>query len=271
MAAGDIKIFAVKHNPRKSVVLEGVDDFVQVDAWGTDRQTAADTVGTITAWVMPETKTASYTILAAGDVSADEFIDFGIIAGKLSIVVSDAATTDLDVKSTAVVVEPHVWTHVAIVQNATRPTLYVNGIAVDMTDTTDTDLTSWFDQMSGIDAANIGILDANTGTTQDFAGAIGRVRHWNAALTAAEVKNDYAERSQPATIDALQVSNWEWDGDFTDDWAGANNGTAVSAAVLDPFYTNMTSQLKFVDTVIADDISMSFDGELMFAVVIKAA
>ena len=271
MAAGDIKIFSEKHNPRKSVVLEGVDDFVQVDAWGTDRQTAGDTVGTITAWVMPETKTASYTILAAGDVSADEFIDFAIISGKLSIVVSDAATTDLDVISTDVVVEPHVWTHVAIVQNATRPTLYVNGVAVDMTDTTSVDLTSWFDQMSLIDAANIGILDANTGTTQDFTGAIGRVRHWNAALTAAEILNDVQNKAQSAATDALQISNWEWDGDFTDSWAGANNGTAVSAAVLDPFYTNMTSQLKLVDTVIADDISISFDGERMFAVVIKAA
>ncbi|MCP6720494.1 MAG: LamG domain-containing protein [Patescibacteria group bacterium] len=271
MAAGDIKIFAEKHNPRPAIVLEGVDDFVQVDAWGTDRQTAADTVGTITAWVMPEAKDASYTIIAAGDVNADEFIDFGIISGKLSIVVSDAATTDLDVISTAVVVEPHVWTHVAVVQNATRPTLYVNGVAVAMTDTTATDLTSWFDQMSGIDAANIGILDANTSTTQDFAGAIGRVRHWNAALTAAEVKNDYAERPQSAATDALQISNWEWGVDLLDSWAGANNGTAVSAAVLDPQYTNMTSQLKVAETLVADDISMSFDGERMFAVVVKAA
>ena len=271
MTAGDIKIFSERHHPRPAIVLAGVDDWVAVDAWGTDRQTAADTVGTITAWVMPEAKDASYTILAAGDVNADEFIDFAIISGKLSIVVSDAATTDLDVISTDVVVEPHVWTHVAIVQNGTRPTLYVNGVAVDMTDTTNTDLTSWFDQMSGIDAANIGVLDANTSTTQDFAGGIGRVRHWNAALTGAEILNDVQNKAQSAATDALQVSSWEWGVDLLDSWVGANNGSAVSDAFLDAGYTPMTSQLKLLATVVADDISISFNGEKMYAVVIKAA
>ena len=271
MAAGDIKIFSEVHNPRKAVVLEGSDDAIQVDAWGTDRQTAADTVGTIIAWVMPEEKDATYTILAAGDAGSDEFIDFSIVSGKLNITVSDAATTDLDVETDDVVVEPHVWTHVAMVQNGTQPVFYVNGILVDATNDVSVDLTSWFDQMSGIDVANIGYLEANSTTTQDFVGAIGRVRHWNAALTSAEVLNDYQEKAQSATIDALQVSNWEWDGDFTDDWAGSNDGTVVSAAVLDPFYTNMTSQVKKVSTVAADDISISMADGSMFAVVIKAA
>lgn len=271
MAAGDIKIFSEKHNPRKAVVLEGGDDAIQVDAWGTDRQTAADTVGTIAAWVMPETKTSTYTILAAGDADGDEFIDFSIVSGKLNITVSDAATTDLDVETDAVVVEPHVWTHVAIVQDATAPKLYVNGVLSASTNDVSNDLTSWFDQMSTIDVANIGYLEANSTTTQDFVGGVGRVRHWNAALTAAELLKDVQGVAQSAATDALQISSWEWDGDFTDDWAGSNDGTVVSAAVLDPFYTNMTSQLKFVSTVVADDISISMAEGKMFAVVIKAA
>ena len=271
MTAGDIKIFSEKHNPRPAIVLAGVDDAIQVDAWATDRQTAADTVGTITAWVMPEAKDATYTILSAGDLNADEFINFNIVSGKLSIVVSDAATTDLDVISTNVVVEPHVWTHVAVVQNATRPTLYVNGVAVAMTDTTSLDLTSWFDQMSTVDTGNIGYLEANSTLTGDFAGGIGRVRHWNVAMTAAEILKDVQGVSQSAATDALQVSSWEWGVDLLDSWVGANNGTAVSDAFLDAGYTNMTSQLKLLATVVADDISISFNGERMHAVVVKAA
>ena len=271
MATGDVFVFSEKIDPRPAIVLEGVDDFIQVDAWATDRQTAADTVGTITAWVMPEAKDASYTIIAAGDVSADEFIDFAIISGKLSIVVSDAATTDLDVVSTNVVVLPHVWTHVAVVQDSNRPTLYVNGVAVAMTDTTSLDLTSWFDQMSALDAGNIGVLDANSTTTQDFAGAIGQVRHWNAALSSAEILKDFEGGGEAIStaVDALQVSNWDWDG-LTDKWVGANNGTVVSAAVLDASYTPMTSQLKTAVTLVGDALTMSTSNGVMSAIVVKA-
>ena len=272
MAAGDVFVFSEKHDPRPAIVLEGVDDSIQVDAWATDRQTAGDTVGTITAWVMPETKTASYTIIAAGDTNADEFIDFGIISGKLSIVISDTGSTDLDVISTDVVVEPHVWTHVAIVQDATRPRLYVNGLAVAMTDTTALDLTSWFDQMVAIDVGNIGLLEANSTLTQDFAGGIGQVRHWNAALSAAEILKDFEGGGEAisSAVDALQVSNWDWDG-LTDKWVGANNGTVVGSAALDGSYTPITSRLKVSATLVADDISMSVSDNVMSCVVVKAA
>lgn len=272
MAAGDIKIFSEKNDPRPAIVLEGADDFIQVDAWATDRQSAGDTEGTITAWVMPETKDATYTIIAAGDVNADEFIDFSIVSGLLHLEVSDAATTDLDIESDDVVVLPHVWTHVAVVQtdDLAKPKMYVNGKEIATTADVSTDLSSWFDQMSGLDAGNIGILDANTSTTQDFAGGIGVVKHWNKALTAAEILNDFEGSTQPSAVDALQVSKWDWDG-LTDKWVGANDGTIVSAAVLDGGYTPMTSQLKTAATLVADSISISVDGTVMSAVVVKAA
>ncbi len=288
MAAGDIKIFSEKYNPRKAIVLEGVDDAIQIDAWGTDRQSAGDTVGTITAWVMPETKAAIYTIIAAGDAGSDEFIDFSIVAGLLHLEVSDAGTTDIDLESDDIVVEPHVWTHVAVVQTAdlALPKFYVNGKEIAATLDAGGDASSWFDQMSGIDSANIGYLEAVAATAQDYAGGVGQVSHWNLALTADEIKSDYATgvpeknsagntpsdlKARVAVVIAAQVSRWEWDGDLLDSWVGANNGTVVSNAVLDPNYNSMTSQLKTVETIVADDISIAMDGGVMSAVVIKAA
>ena len=271
MAAGDISIFSDKYNPRKAIVLEGGDDAVQVDVWATDRQTANDTVGTITAWVMPETKSATYTIISAGDANADEFIDFSIVNGLLHFEVSDGGTTNIDVETDDIVVEPHVWTHVALVQDTIQPIFYVNGVKVDATNDISTDLTAWFDAASGLDTGNIGYLEANNTTTQDFVGGIGAVKHWNKALTAAEVMNDYKGRTQTAAADALQISHWDWNGDLVDSWAGANNGTAVSAAVLDPFYCTTTSRLKVKATVVADDISISMNDGALTAVVIKAA
>ena len=116
MAAGDIKYLLAKVDPRQSIVLDGVDDAVQVDAWGTDRQTAGDTVGTISAWVNTDALTGTYTILAAGDAGSDEFIDFSIVNGLLHIEVSDAATTDFDIESDEIVVLTNSWFHVEIVQ-----------------------------------------------------------------------------------------------------------------------------------------------------------
>ncbi len=275
MAAGDIKLFSEKYNPRPAIVLEGGDDAIQVNAWATDRQTAGDTVGTISAWVMPETKDATYTILAAGDTDADEFLDFSIVSGLLHLEISDAGTTDLDIESDAVVVEPHVWTHVAVVQNARQPRFYVNGKVIAATNDISTDLTCWFDQLSTLDAGNIGLLVANNTTTQDYAGGVGVVKHWNKALTADEIERDYLGTQQTAAADALQISKWDWIGGpvvgLTDKWVGANDGTVVSAAVIDGGYTSITSKLKEAATVVADDISISKDGDTLTAVVVKAA
>ena len=267
MAAGDVFVFSEKHDPRPAIVLEGGDDSVQIDAWATDRQTAADTVGTFTAWVMPEAKDATYTIIAAGDNNGDEFIDFSIVSGLLHLEISDAATTRLDIESDDVVVEPHVWTHVAVVQDGTQPVFYVNGVLIAATNDVSDDLTSWFDQMSTLDAGNIGILEANSTLTGDFAGGIGQVKHWNAALSADEILQDFEGGASNSTIDALQVSNWDWDG-LTDKWVGANNGSIVSAGALDGSYTPITSKLKVSATLVADDISMSVNDGVMSCVVV---
>ncbi len=193
MAAGDIHTFSEKHNPKKAIVLEGVDDAIQIDAWGTDRQTASDTVGTITAWVMPRNKTGTFTIIAAGDAGSDEFLDFSIVAGLLHTELSIAATTSFDVESDDVVVQPHVWTHVALVQDGQQPRLYANGKLIASTADVNTTLTSWFDNLTGIDVANIGYLEANSTRTQDFLGAIGPIKHWNNALSDDDIRKDFEE------------------------------------------------------------------------------
>lgn len=272
MAVGDVVIFSAKIDPRPAIVLEGVDDSIQVDAWATDRQTANDTIGTITAWVMPETNDVTMTILAAGDTNADEFIDFKITSGLLGIELSVAATTSFDVEADAIGILPHVWTHVAVVQDGTQPRLYVNGVQVASTADTATSLSHWFNDVSLLDVGNIGLLEANSTLTQDYAGGIGQVKHWNAALTSAEILKDFEGLGETisSAVDALQVSNWDWDG-LTDKWAGANNGTVVGSAALDGGYTPITSQLKTLPTVVADDISITTSQGVMSAVVVKAA
>ncbi len=271
MAAGDIRSFSAKVDPKQSVVFDGVDDAITVDAWATERQSAGDTVGTITAWVNPDVLGATYTILSAGDEDGDEFIDFSIVSGLLHLEVSDAGTTDIDIESDDIVVLPNRWTHVAVVQDGGQPVFYVNGIKVAATNDVELDLTSWFDQMSTLDTGNVGLLEANSTLSQDMNGAIGPVKHWNSALTAAEILNDFEGTPQSLATQALQISHWAWDRDLTDSWVGANDGAVLNNAFLDNDFTSITSFLRSVTTLIADDFSLSVDGGVGHVVVVQAA
>lgn len=270
MATGDIQTFSAKIDPRQSIVMDGVDDYVQVDAWATDRQTANDTVGTITAWINPDVLGATTTIIAAGDVNGDEFIDFSIVSGLLHIELSIAGATSFDIEADNIAILPNVWTHVAIVQDGILPVLYVNGVKVDATLDAGTDTDHWFNDVTLIDAGNIGILDANTSLTQDMNGAIGEIKHWNAAFTAEEILKDFEGSSQSSSINALQVSNWKWNRNLLDSWVGANNGSAVNNAFLDNDFTSITSFLRSITTIVADDISLSVDGGVAHVVRVSA-
>lgn len=271
MATGDIRTFSARNDPRQAAVFDGADDAVTVDVWATDRQTAQDTVGTITAWVNPDVLGATYTILSAGDVDGDEFIDFSIVSGLLHLEVSDAGTTNIDMESDNIVVLPNTWTHVAVVQNAKQPVFYVNGVLLtDVTNDVSTLLSDWFSTKTTLDSGNIGLLEANNTLTGDMNGAIGAVKHWNKALTADEILRDFEGSSQTPAADALQVSHWAFDRNFNDSWAGANNGAALNNTFLDNDFTSISSFLRSITTVVADDISIAVDNGVTTVVRVEA-
>lgn len=268
MATGDLQVRSIKHNPKKAIVGDGTGDYVQVDAWGAAREAAgtADTVGTFTAWVNIKSNADSYSILAAGDTNAIEYINFQIVNGLLNCTLADGGAVAWDVEADAIGVLPNVWTHVAVVQDGVQPRLYINGVRITATNDTSTDLTKWFADLNGIDNANIGTLDMNTSTTLDLDGAIGEVKHFNAALTAAEIMNDYKGSLQSAATQALLISHWDWDLDLVDSVAG-HNGTIVNNAYLDSQFSDVTSELKRLVVVVADDISISVSKDNVYHIV----
>ncbi|KKK82369.1 hypothetical protein LCGC14_2804110, partial [marine sediment metagenome] len=167
MAAGDVLIFREKIDPRPAIVLEGVDDFVQVDAWGTDRQTAADTVGTFTAWVNIKSISDTYSIISAGDTNALEYINLQVVNGLINLSLADGGVLDIDVEADGDILEVGIWTHIACVQDGVQPKLYKNGVLIASTNDDESGITKWFADLNGIDNSNIGILDQSTSTTLD--------------------------------------------------------------------------------------------------------
>ncbi len=261
MATGDVQVYSAEHNPRPAVVGDGTGDYVQIDAWGVAREAAgtADTVGTFTAWVNIKSASDSYSILSAGDTDAIEYINFQIVNGKLNITLADGGAVAFDIEADGDDIPIDTWTHVAMVQDGIQPRLYVNGVKIAASNDVSTNITKWFADLNGIDNANIGILDQSTSTTLDLDGAIGQVKHWNSALTAQQILNDF--NAIPNTT--LLISSWDWNGNLLDDVSG-HNGTGVNNVFQNIQFSNLTAYIKSKTWVVGDNVQMSVNNHNVF-------
>lgn len=261
MATGDIQVYSAEHDPRPAVVGDGTGDYVQIDAWGAAREAAgtADTVGTFTAWVNIKSASDSYSIISAGDTNAIEYINFQIVNGKLNITLADGGSVAFDIEADGDDIPVDTWTHIAMVQDGIQPKLFVNGIKIATSNDVSTDITKWFADLNGIDNANIGILDQATSTTLDLDGAIGQVKHWNSALTEAQILDDFNGVSNTT----LLISSWDWDGDLVDSVAG-HNGTGVNNLFQNIQFSNLTAYIKSKTWIVADNVQLSVNNHNVF-------
>ena len=64
MTAGDIKVVSASAKSYQAVVLAGSDDFVAIDAFTVARVAANDTLGTVTAWILPISDASSFAVFS---------------------------------------------------------------------------------------------------------------------------------------------------------------------------------------------------------------
>ena len=236
MADGDVITLIESPVSRKGNYFDGVDDYVLHDAHAVARVAANDTVGTYTAWIYLENITSTMTILSAGDDnSINESFKFGLLSGGvLRTKLVHGGTTQFDIKETTGSITAKTWTHVAIVQNGTRPDLFIDGKIVEMTDDTTTDLTFWYDELTLTDKFAIGVLESNNTHVKDFKGAIGQVKYFNIALDDTEIFEEFQNVThvkRAAVIEAARVFDITMEDDgITDDGSGADNGTLTGDA-----------------------------------------
>lgn len=282
MATTDIYHVSGGLKGRKAAVFLGgnVDDYIQVNAFAVARTAANDTVGTITAWVNVADITGTYTILGIGDNNVVEFMDFGIEAGKLAARNTDNTNAAYVVVSNAINMVPHVWTHVAMVQNADSqcPILYVNGVRQATTASSVGFANSWFANNDGLDTARIGASNkaGDASVTNEFKGAISDVKYYSTNLTPEQILNDMLEPAKNAALNASNLeSHWDFDDDYVDAGLGADNGTVVGDVVLNNNYSEFTSRMRFMTAVpvVADSINFAIDSmnNIGHAIVIQAA
>jgi len=272
MTAGDVVTIKGSTYSRKAAAFDGTDDYILADAHAVARVAGNDTLGTYSAWIYMDAYTAGQqAILSAGDNdSATEYLELHIEDGKLKIEIMFGGAVQLEVRETTTSIQIKKWTHVAVVQNGTRPILYVDGKAVAMTDVTATDLTYWYDELTGCDKFAIGVKETNTTHISDFSGMISDVKYWNRALRPAEVAADCNGEALDLDSTYLQLHLLKGDFGITDQGLGADNGTLTGHAYLCGEGSEWSRRLDGA-AVVADDMNtILYPGGAM-TTIIKAA
>lgn len=253
-----------------------VNDAVQIDAAGAAMANSS-VYGTLAAWIMVPDETGTYAVISFGDDNVVEHITLRIAAGKLEAECNDNTVVQWKYVTTNKVIKQHTWHHVAVVQDAKFPRLYVDGEEVTaITRTTNTLSSAWFKACAGIDAGSIGAAEmtGDAALTQEFKGYISDVRVWahatveaTGALTAAQIEQVYSGQ----TIGAPHNS-WNLDENVLDTGSGADNGTIVG----DLIYCSgneFASRFSFGcgTPLVADKVLIAANDRIGVAVVIQAA
>ncbi len=255
----------------------GTDDGVQIDSFMAARVTADDTTGTFTAWVNVADNTGTYAILGGGDASAVQYFYIAVVAGEIQV---KAALVGPDVAwdliTIGAAIKPHRWYHIALVQDAVKPKVYVNGVEFSLskgtlTETDVTESTLWFDAFALIDGGHIGAADSIAGDaalTLELAGAVGEVKYWNVALTDAQVLADFGNEINTTSL----IAKWDMDDNVLDD-VGGENGTLVGQVIIQSNYSEFSSRFahELTPVVVADIFNFSVENETGYAVIVKAA
>lgn len=233
------------------------DDALEIDELAVAQTAANDTAGTIIAWVNPNNITSTMAIVSFNDANVVEYIDFKIVAGKLTCAVNDATTAQWTVVSDAVVCPAHKWTHVAIVQNGTAPILYVNGVKIAQTNSVATDLTDWFNTLDGIDKGWIGAssIGGAGAVGEEFVGAIADVKYYNAAHTDEEIYEDFLGKVKTG---ATLIARYDLDMNLANTGSEGTAAALVSDAYLTPTYNEFISKMRWAitaqGTIVTGDI-----------------
>lgn len=254
-----------------------VDDQIQINAAGLAMANVS-TKGTLAAWIMVPDDTGTYTILSFGDDDVVEYITLDVVAGTLRAICCDNTTVQWSYVTTNVVIFPHTWHHVAVVQDGTQPKLYVDGKEVTaITRTTETLPSAWFKACAGIDAGSIGAFEGNgdTSLTQEFKGYISRVAIWAGTVAAVALDAEEIRRAMnnPEGVEATYLHNyWKLDGNVVDAGTGADNGTIVGDIIYsdgNEFFSKFSFGCG--TAVVADKVIIGCGDNYAIGIVIQAA
>lgn len=271
MTAGDVIVINENTSGKKGVYYDGVDDYTLVDAHAVARVAAGDTTGAYAAWIYLDNVENYYTVFSAGDNNVIEYMALSIEnSGKLRIKLFQGGVAQLVVDETTASLTAKTWHRVAVVQNGVQPILYINGKAIAITNTTSTDLTAWYNVLTGCDKFAIGVRENNGTHLADFKGAIGGVKYWNRAPSAEEIMQDFKGNALADDDTYLQLDITCDEDGTTDSGLGEDDGTLTGHAHYGGLISDHSYQLeKNVTGHAAEEIQTIDKGNGNYETIIK--
>ncbi len=254
-----------------------VDDGVTVNALAAAMVAGTHTKGTISAWIMiPNNYTAAMTIFSTGDNdTANQSSHLTITtAGKIQYFAKSGGTTQVDVSTTNKVIYPWRWYHVALVQDAIAPKIYINGVEQALTYATTTAIGSWVALSANIDNGCIGAYYSNNAYTQEFMGYITDVSVYSGTTSASALTAEQIIQEMSGKRISGGLAHYGFDGDLLDDVTGSTTyqGTIVGAIIYcdaNEFACRLTYGAGI--PVTADNISMTVSNGVGYALVVQQA
>jgi hypothetical protein len=192
----------------QSIVLDGANDYIAADSLVA--AVAANTAGTMCAWVKKSVFAANANILSFGDTNANSYLQLyvQITTGKLGALAISGGTVKWSIITNAAAVLAGVWVHVALTHDGSVPHLLVDGVEVAHTHTDSTDLTVWVSQIAGLDNFSIGGLRYNNTFGGYSTGYHSDARYYSSALSIADLLK--LATNQEASV--APVAKWiGWD------------------------------------------------------------
>ena len=274
MTAGDTFHIRGGMSGRPAVAFLGgdTDDGVQIDSFMAARVAANDTTGTFSAWFNVADINGTYCVLGGGDASAVQYFYIAVVAGQIQVKAALVGpNVAWDLISTDAQIVAHSWHQVTLVQDAIKPKIYLDGILLSVTETDITESTFWFNAFALIDGGHIGAADSIVGSaalTLEMKGAVGETKYWDAALTSAEVLENYLGRGQTTDL----IAKWDMIDDVVDS-VGGEDGTLVGQVIQQSNYSEFGSRFahELTPAVVADDMTFSVDNNTGYAIIVKAA
>ena len=175
-----------------SFLLDGVNEYFNVDSLIPN--IATDTVGTINILTKSVNQFPSSTarIVSLSD-TVGTVSNINIVqntSGTISIAAILNGVIQFQVQTTAAI-DLRSWTLISVVQNATQPIIYINGIAVAKTNLTSTNLTIWMSGLTSIDNFRIGQQSRNGVIDYNYNGYFSQLSYLDTNISAAQVLSFY--------------------------------------------------------------------------------
>jgi len=194
---------------------DGVNDRINIDTAVGDLSTT--TKGTLSAWVKPVDATPPNhdTIISfTNSAVQDTFFYIPILpnSGILRVEMNVANEIKWGIDTDASPFSDNTWTHIAIVQDAVSPILYVNGVVPAQTSYSPNDITVWFNGLTSANSGRIGDFFDSSGERLFFNGSIDEPMIFNSALSATEVSELYNRGLVNHTTYSTTTPSINWTG-----------------------------------------------------------